>query len=152
MAASESATITPVDALNRAFLLNYPQDAARKIELMMPREAAVLMAEQPTYVLLPVWRKLSPGLADDVLQQLPEAKAVDLLAAMDAGLSSTMLSRLDPERRESYLALMDKGIAAELRELLEYPIDTAGWLMDTDIIAFNANMTVQAVLQQLKVQ
>jgi len=152
MAASANATITPVDALNRAFLLNYPQDAARKIELMLPQEAAALMAAQPTYVLLPVWRKLSPGLADNILQQLADTKAVDLLAAMDAGLGSTMLSRLDSERRESYLAQMDKGIAAELRELLEYPIDTAGWLMDTDIIAFNENMTVQAALQQLKGQ
>ncbi|MBT8436193.1 MAG: magnesium transporter [Gammaproteobacteria bacterium] len=149
MATSE---VTPLEALNRAFLLNYPKDAARRIEAMLPLEAANLLAEQPVYVLLPVWRNLPPGLTDNILQQLPDAKAVDLLAAMDAGLSSTLLSRLDSARRDSYLELMDDGIAAELRELLEYPIDTAGWLMDTDIIAFNENITVEAALKQLKEQ
>ncbi|MBT8145860.1 MAG: magnesium transporter, partial [Gammaproteobacteria bacterium] len=119
---------------------------------MPPLKAANLLAEQPVYVLLPVWRNLPPGLTDNILQQLPDAKAVDLLAAMDAGLSSTLLSRLDSDRRDSYLELMDDGIAAELRELLEYPIDTAGWLMDTDIIAFNENITVKAALKQLKGQ
>ncbi|MBT8434419.1 MAG: magnesium transporter [Gammaproteobacteria bacterium] len=149
MATSE---VTPLEALNRAFLLNYPKDAARRIEAMLPLEAANLLAKQPVYVLLPVWRNLPPGLTDNILQQLPDAKAVDLLAAMDAGLSSTLLSRLDSARRDSYLELMDDGIAAELRELLEYPIDTAGWLMDTDIIAFNENITVEAALKQLKEQ
>lgn len=152
MIAIQDMAITPVEALNRAFLLNYPKEAARKIETLLPQDAAAVLSDQPAYVLLPVWRNLSPGLEDDLLQLLPDAKAVELLTAMDAGLSSTLLSRLEPGRRQQYFALMDDGVARELRELLEYPVDSAGWLMETDIIAFNENMTVADALQQLKNQ
>ena len=142
--------VTPLDALNRAFLLNYPRDAARKIETLVAEQSALLLCDQPTYVLLPVWTNLSPGVADDLLVQLPEQTIAALLTALPAGQCASLLSRFDLERRERFLGLLDKTIAAELRELLEYPVDTAGALMETNIVAFNANMTAAEALTQLR--
>ena len=141
---------TPIDALNRAFLLNYPRDAARKIETMAVDQAAILLRDQPTYVLLPVWANLSPGIVDNLLLQLPDETVANLLTTLAAGQSASLLSRFDAEQRGRFIALLDPSIAAELRELLEYPQDTAGSLMETDIVAFNANMTVADALAQLR--
>ena len=44
MAEMNSQNITPVDALTRAFLLNYPRDAARKIEIMSAACVAVMVS------------------------------------------------------------------------------------------------------------
>ena len=148
----DSQKITPVDALTRAFLLNYPRDAARKIETMSAAQAALLLQEQPVYVLLPVWKQLSPGVADELLLQLPEATVANLLSALPAGQCSSLLSRFDKEQQSHFLELLDQAIATELRELLEYPQDTAGALMETNIIAFNANMTAADALTQLRNQ
>jgi magnesium transporter len=144
--------VTPLDALTRAFLLNYPRDAARKIETMVAEKSALLLRDQPTYVLLPVWANLSPGVADDLLLQLPDETVAALLTALAAGQCASLLSRFDLQRRERFLGLLDKTIAAELRELLEYPADTAGALMETNIVAFNANMTAAEALTQLRNQ
>ena len=144
--------VTPIEALNQAFLLNFPKEAARKLETMMPQEAAKLLSDQSIYILLPVWKNLAPGLANNLLLQLPDAVAVKLLSSMEAGQCTTLLSRFEADRQEHYLALLNPGIAAELRELLEYPADSAGGLMDTDIIAFNENLTVEAALKQLRNQ
>ena len=144
--------VTPLDALTRAFLLNYPRDAARKIETMVTERSALLLRDQPTYVLLPVWANLSPGVADDLLLQLPDETVAALLTALAAGQCASLLSRFDLQRRERFLGLLDKTIAAELRELLEYPADTAGALMETNIVAFNANMTAAEALTQLRNQ
>lgn len=152
MAATAISGVTPVDALNRAFLLNYPRDAARKIETMPAQQVADLLRDQPAYVLLPVWTKLSPGVADRLLLELPDDNVAQLMTALPAGQCASLLSRLDTEQRERLLDLLDKSIATELRELLEYPQDTAGSLMETDIVAFNANMTVADALTQLKNQ
>ena len=141
---------TPIDALNRAFLLNYPRDAARKIETMAVDQAAILLRDQPTYVLLPVWANLSPGIVDNLLLQLPDETVANLLTTLAAGQSASLLSRFDTEQQERLIDLLDPSIAAELRELLEYPQDTAGSLMETDIVAFNANMTVADALAQLR--
>lgn len=143
---------TPLDALNQAFLLNFPKQAARKLETMRPEESAKLLGDQSTYILLPVWRNLAPGLADNLLLRLPDQSAVKLLASIEASQCASMLSRFEDNQREHYLNLLDPGIAIELRELLAYPQDTAGSLMDTDIIAFNENLTVEAALKQLKHQ
>ena len=141
---------TPVDALTRAFLLNYPRDAARKIETMPAEQAALLLRDQPVYVLLPVWKQLLPGIADDLLRQLPGASVANLLTALPAGQCASLLSRFDAEQQNHFLELLDKAVAAELRELLEYPQDTAGSLMETNIIAFNTNMTAAEALTQLR--
>lgn len=150
--AESSQEVTPLDALTRAFLLNYPRDAARKIETMVAEKSALLLRDQPTYVLLPVWANLSPGVADDLLLQLPDETVAALLTALAAGQCASLLSRFDLQRRERFLGLLDKTIAAELRELLEYPADTAGALMETNIVAFNANMTAAEALTQLRNQ
>ena len=83
---------TPVDALNRAFLLNYPRDAARKIETMPAQQAALLLYDQPTYVLLPVWANLSPGIVDNLLLQLPDETVANLLTTLAAGQSAGTLA------------------------------------------------------------
>ena len=142
----------PLEALNHAFLLNFPRDAARKIESVASLEAANLLDNQPAYILLPVWRYLSPGVADEVLLRLPDKTAAELLTSMEAGLSATLLSRFTGQQQEHFFTLLDEGVEAELRELLEYPADSAGRLMDTDIIAFNENLTVDQALSQLRSQ
>ncbi len=143
---------TPVDALNKAFLLNHPKDAARKIETMRPQDSAHLLADQPAYILQPVWRNLTPGVADNVLLHLPDKTAVELLESMDAGLCAALFSRFDEKVQAKLFALLNDDIVKELQELLKYPDDSAGALMETNITAFNENMTVQDAITQLRNQ
>ncbi len=145
-------TITPVEALNQAFLLNHPNDAARKIETMLPQTSAKLLSDQPAYILQPLWTKLPPGVADNVLLHLPDHTVTELLTSMEAGLCAALLSRFDEQKQEEFLALLDDGIVKELKELLQYPDDSAGALMETNITAFNENMTVQDAITQLRNQ
>lgn len=152
MAQTAINSITPIAALNKAFLLNYPREAARRLETMMPSDSAEILEDEPTYILLPIWRYLAPGLADNLLLFLPDASAANLLTSMEASRCASMLGRFETDKREHYLALLDPAVAAELKELLEYPLDTAGSMMDTDIIAFNENLTVDSALKQLKNQ
>jgi magnesium transporter len=140
---------TPIEALNQAFLLNHPKDAARTIETMLPKDAAMLLKDQSAYILQLVWKNLSPGVADNVLLLLPRKTIISLLSSMDSGPCAALLSRIDPKKREKIFELLDEDIVNELKELLEYPSDSAGALMDTNVIAFNENMTVKEALKQL---
>jgi len=143
---------SPLEILNRVFLLNYPRDAARKIETMHPRDAAEILNEQPVYILEPVWSKLAPGVADVLLKHLPDNTAAKILMAMDAGPAAAMISRFDREKQEQLFSLMETSIAKELRDQLSYPENAAGRIMDTHIIAFNENISVEDALNQLRNQ
>lgn len=141
-----------VEALTKAFFLSYPVEAARKLESMQPQEAAQLLAEQPAEVATAVWKYLPPGVADNVLRHLPDGLATDLLASMETGSCAALLGRLDEGKREQLYALLDDKVASELRELLEYPAESTGAIMSSDITAFSENMTVQEAVAQLRNQ
>ncbi|VUD62827.1 Magnesium transporter MgtE [Thalassocella blandensis] len=140
----------PLYTLNFTFLLNNPVRAARKIESMHTHDAAEIMADQPTHVLLPVLSNIAPGVVDSILLALPEQKACEVMAAMDAGPCAALLSRLEAEDRTRFLQMLDSAIAKELEELLAYPEDTAGKVMSTRITAFNENINVGDAIAQIK--
>ncbi len=152
MAAINSQPNHPVEALNKAFLQHYPKDAARKIESMLPSDAARVLRDQTTAILQPVWRNLSPGVVDNLLLHSEDETAVRLLTSMELGPCSALLNRLNAKQRERFLALFDHKTAAELRELMEYPPDSAGAMMDTQIFACNENISVEDALTQLRNQ
>lgn len=152
MSIHEMGLSAAVEALNRAFLLNHPKDAARKMESMPPADAASILADQPVSVSRAVWKSLPPGVVDNVLLHLPDQPAVDLLSSMDLGSCAALMGRLDREEQERFFALLGDGLEKDLRELLEYPADSAGALMSTDITAFSEHMTVQEAITQLRNQ
>lgn len=133
-------------------MLNFPAEAARQIAAMPPRNAAETLRVQPVHVVVQVFEKLSHGIIDVILLQLPEKRAAELLSAMDSGLSCALLSRLDKDTRNRYLSLLKKGVADELSVLLEYPEDSAGRLMQSKVIAFNEDTPVDQALEQMKHQ
>lgn len=62
MAVEQVVTPNAVDqALTRRFLTKYPQESAIKIETMPAPHAAGILAQQPVFVLLPMWKYLLPG-------------------------------------------------------------------------------------------
>lgn len=140
----------PLFTLNFTFLLNNPIRAARKIEAMRAQEAADIMQDQPTHVLLPVLSHIAPGIVDAILLAMPENKAGEVLAAMDSGPCAALLSRLEEEDRERLLSKIDGSVIKELKELLEYPDDTAGKVMSTRITAFNEHISVGDAIAQIK--
>lgn len=145
-------TDSSLDALNKTFLFKYPKDAARAIEAMPFNEGAQILNEQPIHIIQRVWSHITPSVSTSLLKKLTNNTAASLLSNMDLGHCAALLGRLEKNKQEHFLSLLQKSTANELRELLEYPENTAGKLMDTKITAFNKNITVADALKQLKHQ
>jgi len=143
---------TSVEALSKAFLAHYPKEAARKLELMEPRDTAEVLRGQPIAVAGTVLRYLSPGVLDNILLHCPGEVVAPLLTAMETGPCAALLNRLPLEDRERFLSLLDQRFVDELRESMQYPPDSAGSMMDTRIIAFNQHITVHEAITQLRNQ
>jgi len=152
MNAPTSPTTTAADLLTRTFLLDFPKAAARKIESMPSDEVATILGEQPTYALQPIWERLAPEVANRLLLALDSAKAVELLTALDPGICGAILSRFSADQRAAFLEAMPATVSVEIRDLLDYSDDSAGRLMDTRIIAFNASVAVADAIAQLRNQ
>lgn len=129
LGASETArTISRLSEEEQHLLFNKlsPEDAADLIEGIPDSQAADLVENMPSEQ------------AASILEELPSDHAVDVLGEMDGDTS------------ESILASMEKEGAADARRLLSYPSDCAGGLMISEFLVFNAEDTIQDVLNDLQ--
>lgn len=104
---------------------------------------------------------LSPEEAADVIEDIPEAQAADLVEEMDTEQAAAIMEELDSdhlvdvlgemdeETSQAILSRMDVEDAEEARKLLEYPPDCAGGLMISEYLSFEADDTIQIVLDDL---
>jgi magnesium transporter len=139
-----------VAALNRRFLLDYPHEAARRLESMSIDDAAALLVAQPVHAAVRTWQALGSDVARAVLEAVPDALARQLLTDSEPTASAAVLAQIEPDERERRLRALDPQIAQELRQLLEYTDDSAGRLMDTRVTALRAGLTVAEALARLR--
>ena len=139
-----------VAALNLRFLLDYPREAARRIEAMPAREVSAMLAAQPVHAVVPVWQSLATDVEQAVFIELPEPFATALLSELEPARSAALLNRLEEDVRERHKGLLGAQVAAEIRALMQYRPDSAGQLMDPRVLAFRGELTVQEALARLR--
>jgi len=86
----------------------------------------------------------------EIIEQMDEQRASDLLEEMAPDEAADILVELTVEKSEGLLKLMELDDAQDVRELMQYPEDTAGALMTTEFIAFSADLTPEEVINQLR--
>ncbi|MFK7968269.1 MAG: magnesium transporter [Rickettsiaceae bacterium] len=139
-----------LETLNKIFLLEFPMEAARRIETMLPKSALVIFNKYGADVLLPVWKNLNPSVTETLLLKCPSELATFLLTGMDTISCAALIGRFETKQQESILSLLKESDKNKVRELLNYSDDCAGRLMDFKIISFNENITVGEAILQLK--
>jgi len=139
-----------VTALVNRFLIDYPKIAAQKLEQLDRAEAAHLLSTLPTDRMVVVWEALSANAGADMMRHLlPEARR-QLAKHADTGKLTVLLSRMDKADSEIFLENIEDANAAELRALMSYPLDTAGQLMDTRIVALRGSLSVAEATDVLR--
>jgi magnesium transporter len=133
-------TLSGLHAADTAEVLS-SLDAENEVEILVSLEEAaaarvLLEMEEPHQV--EVAARLRTGELHELLSRMPVDEAVDLLG----DIPDTQRARL--------LKLFGREEAGELRELLEYPDDTAGGLMTTDYFSVSPEATVAETIEQLR--
>ncbi len=113
-----------------------------------------------------VYTILNDELSAEVLSELPEDKRNTLLAAlpndiiakrvinkMDSDDAADLIGELDEERRIEVLSLVeDVNVAGDIVDLLNYHEDTAGGLMDKEIIKVKLGWTMPICIRSMRRQ
>src|SRR5438067_5575037 len=137
-------------ALRREYLERYPTKAARVLETL-PREDLVALVERDPQAATIVGR-LAPDLAAPVIVQMSDEMIRRALDALDPARAAALVARLDRAERDRVLAALDRALAREIRELMAYPPDSAGALMDPRVTAFRTGTTVDEALGVLRLK
>ena len=137
-------------ALNTEYLRLHPEEVARFLDERMPSETALIVHDAGPEEAVHLLERLNPRVAADVLRHLPAEAAKIALRQMHPARAAPIVASFEATEREAVLSRLPRRFASEVRELLTYPFDTAGALMDPRITAFAPETTVDDALRKMR--
>ena len=136
--------------LSSRFVARHPGDAANYLESQDPKTAAAALETVPATSLATLWEYLSSGYGALVFPNVSPDIRKTLLETLDRMRATRVLAALPDEARERELALLDPAIAGEIRQLLAFPENTAGRVMDPQVFSLRGSMTAEKALNLLR--
>ncbi len=128
----------------------HPADLADRLQRMEMPEARHILQELP----LPQAADALAELEDDVVQQLldnfPNEKLVPLLNELDADEVADLLGELPATDQHRLLGKMESEQSEAAKELLSYPEDSAGGIMNDRFISLRAGQSVSVAQKELR--
>jgi magnesium transporter len=137
-------------ALNNEYLKQHPDEVARFLDGRGAAETAALLGAGAPSSAAQILERLNPRVAADAVLALSPETAVHVVTAMNPGRAAPIVVSMPVDEREKLLGRVEPKIATEIREVLSYPSDSAGALMDPRITAFGDEMTVDGALRKMR--
>lgn len=128
----------------------HPSDLADIIEDLGKKASADVFLSLDEERAADVLEEMEADAQVHIIESLSIEKAADVLDKMPADEVADILNALEEEKAELLLNEMEKKTSEEVRELLDYPEDSVGSLMATEIISFSKEKTVNDVLNELR--
>ncbi|HLN20658.1 MAG TPA: CBS domain-containing protein [Bacteroidales bacterium] len=128
----------------------HPSDLADILEDLGKKSGMSLFTSLDEEKAADVLEELETPVQIHIIENLPVNKAADVLEKMPADEAADIIDELEDERAEQLLREMDLESSQEVRDLLEYPDNSVGSLMTTEILSFKPELTVEEVLNELR--
>ncbi|CUU35747.1 MAG: magnesium transporter [Armatimonadetes bacterium] len=142
---------TPDGSLARLAEEIPPQDLAEALSLLEdPAEQALALVQLDEAQASQVLDYLEPVVVEQIFEHIPTEKAARLLSELPADDAAQILEQLEDEKAEALLRQMAPPEARDVRELLEYPPNTAGRLMVRQYVRVRPEWTVEQTLDYLR--
>jgi len=110
-------------------------DLADLIELLRPEQRELLIAALGEDFKAAALTELDEAVRDQVLEAMPAEQVAEALQQLDSDEAVYLIENLDKEEQSDILAKLPYFERIALERSLEYPEDSAGRLMQTDLIA-----------------
>jgi magnesium transporter len=88
--------------------------------------------------------------AADVLERMSAAQAADILEEIDPDDAADIFAEVEPVLGEGILVQMEPAEAAEIRELMAYPPDSAGGIMTPAFVAIAPDLRADQAVAALR--
>jgi magnesium transporter len=88
--------------------------------------------------------------AADILEHMSAAEAADILEEIDPDDATDIIAEVEPEFHETILVAMEPEEAAELRELMAYPPESAGGIMTPAFVAISPGLRADQAVAALR--
>lgn len=130
--------------------LQHPADVAEHLESLPLDEQVYILSNLPLEDAAEALAELDDHWQVDILEALDPDMAAKLLGEMSPDDAADVLDELDEEHSDSLLNKLESEDAQEIRELMSFDPDTAGGIMNTEIIILEKHLTVDEAVLRLR--
>lgn len=128
----------------------HPADIAAHLENLSLEGQVSALSRMSTEDAAEVLVELDESVAVDVLESLDRDMAAQIIAEMSPDDAVDVLDELEDEHRDALLDKLDREDSEELRTLLNFDPDTAGGVMNTEIILLETHFTVDEAIAHIR--
>ncbi len=128
----------------------HPADIADLLELLQPEERRALAAAITDLMTAEVISELNDYVRDDMMEALPASAVASIAEQLDTDDAVQLIEDLEPEDQRAVLAELDPEDRAAIESALSYPEETAGRLMQRELVAVPEHMTVGDLIDYLR--
>lgn len=156
-------TTAALDKLNKAlesgafqqvrFTLNTtlrPVEVAHLLEKSPPKERQILWNLVHHENEAKVLQHLADDIQADILATMDTDRVLEISESLETDDLADMLQQLPETVTRELLKIMDEQNRERIEEILAYPEDTAGGLMNTDTVTVRPDITVETVLRYIR--
>jgi magnesium transporter len=128
----------------------HPADIADLVELAPSEERAALVAAIADLIDGDVLAEMNDWVREALVDSLTATQVADLAAELDTDDAVAIIEDMDVEDQREVLRALDPDDRAAIEEALSYPEESAGRLMQRELIAVPEHWTVGDVLDYLR--
>ena len=128
----------------------HPADIADLIELAPGDERGDLIEALAGIVDADVYAELNEYVREDVIDEMEPQQVADLAAQLDTDDAVALIEDLEQDEQLAVLRAMEPDDRAAVEEALSYPEESAGRLMQRDLIAVPEHWKVGQVIDYLR--
>lgn len=130
--------------------LLHPADLADIMEELSPDERQGIINSLDEETAAHVIAELDNRLQPQVVENLAPEKAADIIEEMSPDAAADILANLEPEKSQEVIEEMDRREANEVEALLKYDENTAGGMMNTEMVVVGDDATRGEVVDYIR--
>lgn len=136
--------------LSAAYLERYPGEAIEVLETAPVKDIVLFLEKVSLNLASAVIHRLSPQTGSECLLSMAEETRRRVLTAMDPSMAAMLLGRLSDAERQACTAALDDSLRKEIFDLMTYPPDSAGSIMEAKIPTFRPETTAGKAISKLR--
>lgn len=128
----------------------HPADAALLLESLTPEQRQFAWQEVKATERGEILTEVVEGVRADLLEDMSKPDLIEAVKDLDLDDIADLIPDLPDEVLADVLFTVDKASRARLGEVLSYPEDTAGGLMNVDTLMVRGNVPIRVVIRYLR--
>ena len=139
-----------IESIREALSNVHPSEIASILQNFDPDDHTKILEALDNETASDVILELDPEQREDILEDFDADKIADIADEMDSDDAADLLGELPEQTAQSVLDKMDPEEAKDVKPLLKYPEDTAGGIMQTELVKVSQNSTVQDTINWIR--